>query len=503
MKRVSAAVVSLALCLSAGTSSAQPVQNIALRNSFDPFGAGARGLGMGGAFTAVADDGTAATFNPAGLAQLRRTEIALVAFTETLTSSVARAGGNVATSNITHRRPDFLGIAVPFEAGGHNVTIQLSYLRAVDLFGEGSASVIEKSPLEDVHPGLPAVEAGFVERVATEQAGAFQTLSLSAGYQFTSRLSLGASVNYWFGDWKVVGSNEVTLLGDLKTASGQIVQGKVFALDLNQKHSMRAYSLNLGFLLKYPRVSIGGVTRLSFSSNYDLTEQDVTDFLIPDASGNTKRTVEDFTVKSQLRWPRRHGFGIALRPFKDLTLAADYSRSQWSRTVITDIPGGALLTDPNPQDVRGVPIPTFTDVNFFDLEPASQTGTRDARSFRGGAEYLIVTKRLVVPLRAGLFRDRSPITDLGSDQGRKINGFTLGSGLNFKHLVLDVTFERRKNQGDVGLRLNEQGAPTGEVTRENVVENRVVASLIYRVGAEDDPVKRALRYLFVGQKGGK
>ena len=47
--------------LSAGVTSAQVVQNIVLRNSFNPVGAGARGLGMGGAFTAVADDGTAAS----------------------------------------------------------------------------------------------------------------------------------------------------------------------------------------------------------------------------------------------------------------------------------------------------------------------------------------------------------------------------------------------------------------------------------------------------------
>src|SRR5262245_61771240 len=69
-----------------------PVQNVLLRNSFNPFGAGARGLGMGGAFIAVADDGTASTFNPAGLAQLRSSELAFVGFGERVrsTTTVAR-----------------------------------------------------------------------------------------------------------------------------------------------------------------------------------------------------------------------------------------------------------------------------------------------------------------------------------------------------------------------------------------------------------------------------
>ena len=237
MKRCSAAVLAPALWLCSGIASAQPVQNIALRNSFDPLGAGARGLGMGGAFIALADDGPAATFNPAGLAQLRRTEIALGGFSETLRSSVARQGTEVATSSVTHRRPDFFGIAVPFEVRGHNMTMQLSYQRAVDLFGQGSAAVIETSALGDVHAGLPQLEAEFVERVATEQAGAFETLSLSAGYRLSSRLSLGASVNYWFGDWTVVGSNEVTLLEGLPTGSGGIVRGKVFDLDFTAPRS--------------------------------------------------------------------------------------------------------------------------------------------------------------------------------------------------------------------------------------------------------------------------
>lgn len=503
MNRLGAAGFALALWQCAGIASAQPVQNIALRNSFDPLGAGARGLGLGGAFIAVADDGTAATFNPAGLAQLRRTEIALVGFTETLTSSVARQGAAITTTSGTHRRPDFFGIALPFEAVGRKMTIQLSYQRAVDLVGEGSAAVIEQSALEDVHPGLPPVVAEFVEQVATEQAGAFQTLSLSAGCQISSRASLGASVNYWFGHWTVAGSNEVTLLGALPTDSGPIVQGKVFDLDFSQEQSMRAFSLNLGFLLKYPRVSIGGVARLPFSGDYELSERDVTAFLIPDASGNTTRTVQDFAAKSQLRWPRRFGIGMAVRPLKGLTLAADYSRSQWSRTVITDVPGGALLTEPNPVDGDGVPIPTIASLNFFDLERASETETRDTSDWRGGAEYLIGTKKVVVPLRAGVFRDRSPIRDLGSDRGRQIKGLSLGSGLNFKHVVFDVTFERRENQGELGLRLDAQGAPTGETTRETVVENRVVASAIYRFGAADDPIKRALRFLFVGPRDGQ
>src|SRR5258708_36399105 len=99
---------------------AQSLQNVVLRNSFSPIGAGARGLGMGGAFIAVADDGTAASFNPAGLAQLRRTEFAVVGFTDLLTSDLTVPKGTetvTTSSHARHQRPDFAGLALPFEVG--------------------------------------------------------------------------------------------------------------------------------------------------------------------------------------------------------------------------------------------------------------------------------------------------------------------------------------------------------------------------------------------------
>ena len=45
---------------------------------FNRTGSGARAAGMANAFIAVSDDGTAASWNPAGLAQLRKPELSLV-----------------------------------------------------------------------------------------------------------------------------------------------------------------------------------------------------------------------------------------------------------------------------------------------------------------------------------------------------------------------------------------------------------------------------------------
>ena len=48
------------------------------QSSFNPVGSGARAIGMSGAFIAVADDATSASWNPAGLIQLVESEISIV-----------------------------------------------------------------------------------------------------------------------------------------------------------------------------------------------------------------------------------------------------------------------------------------------------------------------------------------------------------------------------------------------------------------------------------------
>jgi long-subunit fatty acid transport protein len=487
--------------LGAGPAPAQSVQNVVLRNSFNPVGAGARGLGMGGAFIAVADDGTAASFNPAGLSQLRRTELAAVGFTDDLTSTllIPHADGTVQSkeSKTRHSRPDFFGLAVPFEVGGKNLTVQLSYQRSVDLIGKGEATVQDTVKLSEIEPGLTGT-GDFIADITPEQSGAFHTVSLSAGYEVTSRLSFGTSINYWIGDWTARGNDSFRLRVKAPGSAAR-VEVPLFNTQFDQKQSVRALSVNLGLLLKYPRVSLGAVLRMPFVGDYELDENDVqTSFVQGKPQDPVPASVG---VTSRLHWPRSVGAGLALRPFKGLTLAADYANSRWSQTFLEDVPAGALLT-PVKTGPSGEREDSFNNRNFFDLLPASQTATRNTSLWRAGGEYLAVLPRIVIPFRGGLFRDHSPIAELGTEEGKLIKGWTAGTGLNFSRLVLDVAYERRSSEGRVFLRL-QRGQPvqtSGNVSTEKVRQDRIVASLIYRAGGSDDPIKRLLHSIFVGPR---
>jgi hypothetical protein len=117
--------------------------------------------------------------------------------------------------------------------------------------------------------------------------------------------------------------------------------------------------------------------------------------------------------------------------------------------------------------------------------------------WRAGGEYLIVTPGVVIPLRGGLYRDKSPVPQF-QGESRRIEGFTFGTGLNFDRLVFDVAYEQRESEGDVGVTiglLRGDAAPT-----EKVKEQRIVASLIYRFGSAggEDPLKKFFSGIFAG-----
>ena len=73
-----AASVFLIWALSVNPAHPQVAQELRFSGSPNPVGAGARALGMGGAFIGVADDATAASWNPGGLIQLETPEVSAV-----------------------------------------------------------------------------------------------------------------------------------------------------------------------------------------------------------------------------------------------------------------------------------------------------------------------------------------------------------------------------------------------------------------------------------------
>jgi len=106
---------------------AQQLERLEIPSSFNPVGSGARALGMGGAFIAVADDATAASWNPGGLIQLETPEISVVGgfFNRSEDNSFAHNPEASGEQSISEEDINYLSAAYPFTLWGHNMIVSL------------------------------------------------------------------------------------------------------------------------------------------------------------------------------------------------------------------------------------------------------------------------------------------------------------------------------------------------------------------------------------------
>jgi hypothetical protein len=148
----------LALVLLAGPRASAQIGIV-----FNRPGSGARAAGMANAFIAVSDDGTAASWNPAGLGQLRKPELSVVSSTfgrsidangfRTLDD---RAAFSNAHSSYQSTYLDFASLAVPVTLFKKPVTFQGSWRRLYTLDYREVISVTRVPVVEEGPPPLRA-----------------------------------------------------------------------------------------------------------------------------------------------------------------------------------------------------------------------------------------------------------------------------------------------------------------------------------------------------------
>ena len=89
LKKVFVCLITLFVCLAGTTAAAE-------RGAFAAVGIGARPLGMGGAFVAVADTPDALYWNPAGVGQLSKTQVSSMQTDLWLGYTIQLAGSSTA-----------------------------------------------------------------------------------------------------------------------------------------------------------------------------------------------------------------------------------------------------------------------------------------------------------------------------------------------------------------------------------------------------------------------
>lgn len=412
-------------------------------------GSGARAAGMANAFVAVSDDGTAASWNPAGLAQLRRPELSLVYslsqrglhFTGQR-SPDDRFGFTNRHFAYAHSALDFASLALPFEVAARPATLQLGWQRLYQLHGTlvGDTSRV---PLDD--PEAPPVRVSIDDTVR----GHIDVVSVAGALKLTSRLAVGGSVNTWRGRWRE--RSRVVETGGA---------GPGFS-SVDTRNVVRGHNFTAGLLLTGPSWNAGVVYHTPFWSSYSLLGEST--------SSVAPATTIDSGGSARFRFPRNMGAGVAWRPAVLWTVAADVTHDRWTETVVDRL-----------RDRAGA-------ISFFDGVPPELSLTRDTLSVSLGVEHLFPRERSVVPVRVGFaWEPQGPMDAVTRDP---VDYFMLaaGSGYNTNHLKLDMAVQYRWSAFlasevlSVGTAV--AGAPLGRdaLGRVGTHEWRFKVSAIYRI----------------------
>jgi len=426
---------------------------------FNRTGSGARAAGMANAFIGISDDGSAASWNPAGLGQLRKPELSLVS---TTAGQTQRAEGFRTLDDLSTFTPlrssyrssylDFASLAVPLSLWGKPVTLQGAWRRLYTLDYREIVSTTQ----EPVFPDGPAPVRIDVNN---DLVGGVDNISIAGAVKLTSRVADGGGVNLWRGDWREDHAVSETPL------DGPAQPG---FLMISQSNRIRGESISLGLMLTYPRWSVGllhpGALRSDFRNRSSIT-----------ASGTPPQPAQ--TVEGILRFPRAFGIGGAWRPAPLWTAALDLTWDDWTDTELDT--------------------PATGRVNLFDGLPQDRTSTRDTLSLNAGAERLFVREGFVVPLRFGAAWEpqggRNPYT-------RDPVNFVMlavGTGYNTNSLKFDAAFQFRwaHFQDGANFGLVDPGPVPPAVGERAVREWRLKLSLILRV-TDTDKLRRTVQKVF-------
>lgn len=446
------------LLAQAGTSSKldlnPDVATAAIPFSFLP--PGARSLGMGGAFIAIADDATAAEANPAGLTILTRPEVSLHGRDSSFAVEVVDLNSQAVVDLVDNTRSAVLTAGFDVPAYDRPSTVQslngrangLSFASYVHPFKHFVFSLYhQKSADFEGKTGFETFDEVFIDVFATEKDVdlLLDHIGAAVGIKLGDKVSLGLSVRRsrlkirsldslridYFRDAEFIGfieNRDITeILGgqfdsieDVQELPQQFKDPDFFMFDdfivardvLNDQDD--DITFNVGLLFNPNGVFSAGLVYKS-GGEYTLRgRREIFDCIDFDALGRTcdpeaippnlgTRTLQTLEVSYDI--PDFFGVGLAWRPTDQLTIAADIDHI------------------------------TYSDLSSGDNPQLGIEEVDDETEFHLGLEYtwLLGGGHTPLSLRAGYFSD--PDHDGFSRVDSDVSSYSVGAGIVIKQNV--------------------------------------------------------------------
>jgi long-chain fatty acid transport protein len=433
---------------------------------------GARSLGLGGAFVAVADDATAAWSNPAGLLALTKQEVSVEGRAwEFSSASVLRghafgsptgvgfdtvSGLEEGTFSSWTGAPSFISYVYPksryalafyrhelqrFEANLESDGVFIRTTSPTPIFAGGA---VDRAQPYKTHLDINVVDYGG--SVAVRLGG-----GLSAGLSlvvsdFSQHAQTDLFVTVPFNNFNAaVPPTSFTGVGQYY-GPPDFSSGNVYTRTTEEGNDTSvAVSAGLLWRAMNGKVSAGFAYRQGPSFTY--SSQSVFGPGIVKAGGFAKEGDVADTEEIEYNVPNVYSIGVGIRPNDRLLVSAEYDRVQYSRLSENTAEIFGVEESPFPGEAQKGAL--IRHSLFFE----------DANQVRGGAEYAFVTSHGTLAARFGVWYDpdhrmqfaresltaeqRASIarTDVRYQPGDNAIHYTPGFGIAFPRFQVDTAFD--------------------------------------------------------------
>ncbi len=393
------------------------LKRVEIPSSPNPVGSGARALGMGGAFIAIADDATAASWNPGGLTQLETPEISAVGayFHRTDDNTFGTNPEASGDQSVSNAQLNYLSATYPFSAFDFNMVVSVNFQNLYDF---------------DMSWQLPLNQTletySLDQNLDIQQDGSLSAYGLAYSIQVHPSLSFGFTLNLWQNGiydnkWKRTETSHGT--------GFDFGDPFVYESNTTDQYTFTGYNANIGILWNITsNFTFGAVFKTPFTADVKREFATRTTQRFSEPAFDSEQA-ESFTDYGEMDMPMSYGIGLAYRFSDQFTMAADVYRTEWGDYIYRDSKGNKTCP------ITGL--------------PQGQSDVDATNQVRLGAEYLFISEDFAIPLRAGLFYDPAPAQ--GSPD--TYYGASIGSGIAYKWFVFDVAYQYRfgKNVGQYML----------------------------------------------------
>lgn len=461
-------------------------QEVHISGSPNPVGAGARALGMGGAFIGVADDATAASWNPGGLIQLETPEISCVLSFDKLTEkrSFLQNPGASGEYSLSLYDINYLSLAYPFTVQEVNMVASLNYQTMYNFNKEHHYNYTYQSrtniSVSDPFMVMTTDLDEIIQRDTLQSnEGYLKAISPAMAFQWTPNFSVGFALNYFHPD---LGSKWEESYSDMRIGTlYETINRTVFGFPqptINNSYAVSAkaryyseytfktglnpfkpdeISYHIGFLWNINQyLTLGGVYKSGYTAKVHFKEAfEREDHLVNNADpGDASHSKTPWTVNTdddqEMVMPASYGLGLAWRFSDRFTLDLDVYRTDWQDFFLRQADG------------RELSVITGQERSLADTKPTHQV--------RLGGEYLYLYKyKYAIPFRAGVFYDPEPTEGDPDD----FYGFSLGSGIAANRFAFDIAYQYRWGNDVRKVRLG------SEEIYQDIQQHTVYASIIY------------------------